>query len=121
MMTEKGTLPVGVEFEGKVHQDFELRSQFVRDTVDIFDDPVAGDRAERNNQFFAASLFAGRLVKLGEIPKEQITVDMVLDLEQEDYMEIVQAGKRLEERMATFRGKTPAVAPEGTGDAQGGV
>lgn len=120
-MTEKGTLPFGVEFEGQTHREFELRPQYVRDTVDIFEDPAAGKRAEKNNQYFAACLFAGRLVRLGDIPKEAITVDMLLDMHQDDYEAIIKAGKRLEEQEATFRRQTATVATKGAGPAEGGV
>ncbi len=121
MLTEKGTLPFGVEFEGQIHREFELRPQYVRDTVDIFESPDITARAARNSQYFAACLFAGRLVRLGDIPKEEITVDMVLDMRQEDYGEIINAGGRLDEREATFRGKTAPVAAEGAGPTEGGV
>lgn len=120
-MTEKGTLPFGVEFEGQVHREFELRPQYVRDTVDIFENPDVAARAARNNQYFAACLFAGRLVRLGDIPKEAITVDMLLDMRQEDYDAIILAGGRLDERETTFRGKTAPVAAESAGPAEGGV
>ena len=121
MITEKGTLPFGVEFEGTTHRDFELRPQFVRDTVDIFEDPDMAARATRNNQFFAACLFAGRLVSLGEIPKEQITPELILDLHQDDYDEILAAAKRLEEQEATFRGKTAPVEKDSAGTPEGGA
>ena len=41
MLTEKGTLPIGVEFDGKIHKDFEIRPQLQRDTIDLFDNPYS--------------------------------------------------------------------------------
>ena len=121
MITEKGTLPFGVDYDGKTHRDFELRPQFVRDTVDIFEDPDTAKRAARNNQFFACCLFAGRLTRLGDIPKESITPDMILDLHQDDYDEILHAGERLATQEATFRGAAAAVEEDGAGAPQGGA
>ena len=121
MITEKGTLPIGVELDGKTHKDFELRPQFVSDTVDIFEDPEAGKRAARNNQYFACCLYAGRLVSLGDIPKEKITPDLILSMRQEDYNEILGAGERLETQEATFREPPAPPAQDGAGAAQAGV
>ena len=118
MQIEKGCLIVGVTFEGELHHDFELRPQLVRDTVDIFDDPALAARAERNNQFFAACLFAGRIMSLGTIPKDEITVDLVLNMDQDDYNEVVSAGERLERRMATFRGEAKGDQEDNPGAAE---
>jgi hypothetical protein len=121
MITEKGTLPIGVEYDGRLHRDFELRPQFVRDTVDVFEDPEAGRRASRNSQFFAACLFAGRLIRIGDIPKEAITPDMVLDMDQDDYNEILLAARRLESHQATFRGDASPVSKDGAGASESWV
>jgi hypothetical protein len=121
MITEKGTLPFGVEVDGITHRDFEIRPQFVRDTVDVFEDPDVAARASRNNQFFAACLFAGRLTRLGELPKEKITPELILDLRQDDYDEILRAGERLEKQETTFRGAAAAVEKDGAGPDEGGA
>jgi len=117
MMTEKGTLPIGVGFEGKVHQDFELRSQLVSDMVDVFDNEKNAERAQKNAQFFSACLLAGRLIKLGDIPKDQITVDLLLGMDFSDYSLIVETGKRLEDRASTFRQETAGQPETGAGAA----
>jgi len=117
MLTEKGTLPVGVEFEGKVHQEFELREQLVSDMVDVFDNEKNAERAQKNAQFFSACLLTGRLTKLGDIPKEQITVDLLLGMNFNDYGLIIDAGKRLEVRESTFRQETAGQPETGAGAA----
>lgn len=121
MLTEKGTLPMGVEMEGTLHRDFEIRPQKVRDTVDQFDDPERAGRCMKNSQYFAACLFAGRLVSLGTIPREKITPELILDMEPEDYEAIQVASGRLEERMATFRGAAAGDAQGTAGAAEAGV
>ncbi len=120
-MTEKGLLPVGVEFEGVVHRDYELRPARVRDTVDVFDDETQGERAMKNPQFFAACLFAGRLAALGSIPKEEINPGLILDLDPEDYEELQAAATRLEQRQTTFRNQISTGAQVGVGADETGV
>ncbi|MDR3631477.1 MAG: hypothetical protein P4L42_14195 [Desulfocapsaceae bacterium] len=89
--------------------------------MDIFENPEDGKRAARNNQFFAVCLYASRLVKLGDLPKEAITPELLLDMHQDDYNEILEAAQRLETQEATFRGTAAAAAQDGAGPAQAGV
>lgn len=93
-MTETGKLPVGVEFNGETHRDYELRSQKFRDTRDAV--IAVGTRDEMS---VVAELFARRLLKLGTIPKEKITRDMVLDFEAIDIEELERADARLKKKM----------------------
>lgn len=102
MIKEKGTLPIGVEFDGKVHRDFVLRPQIVRDTIDLMDSEYA-DRANENDHFFGICLLAGQLEKLGDIPKEKITPDLLLNMYDDDFRAIHMAKEALESRLRTFR------------------
>jgi hypothetical protein len=115
MVTEKGTLPGGVEKDGVLHREFEIRPTKVRDTVAVFDDSERAARALKNSQYFAACLFAGRVVSLGTLLPAEITSELILDMDPEDYEEIQSASTRLEERMATFRGTIKDDAQGGTG------
>jgi hypothetical protein len=74
-MKEKGPLPVGVEFNGKVHRDFVLRSRLVKDSVEIMESDVAA-RADKNDSFYGVCLMARQIEKLGEIPVEEITPEL---------------------------------------------
>ena len=47
MFTEKGTLPIGVEHNGEIQKDFEIRRQIVADSINVFDDPARGAKAEK--------------------------------------------------------------------------
>jgi len=104
-MIEKGTLPCGVEYGGQTHQEYEIREQRVRDTVSVYDDAEVAKRAEKNATFFGLCILAGQIVKLGSIPKEAITPDLLLDMSQADCNELSEASKRLEERRKSFRGE----------------
>lgn len=100
---EEGTLLFGVEYEGKVHRVFEIREQLVRDTVDIFENKEYGGRAERSDSFFSVCVTARRLQKVGDIPKEAITPELLMSMRQEDFNEISAASKRMEEKRRRFR------------------
>jgi len=105
IMTERGILPIGVEFAGVMHREFEIREQLVLDAVEVFEsvDREAIKRAEENTYFYNVAVTSRRIVKLGEIPPEAITLDLVLNMHQKDFNEIALADKRLEERRAAFR------------------
>jgi len=103
MLTEKGTLPIGVEHDGKTHKDFEIREQLVRDTVAVYDNPDQAKRAAVNDAYAGVCILANQIVSLGLIPKEAITADMVLDMNQDDFKALTDATKRLEERRKSFR------------------
>lgn len=105
MLSETGTLPVGVEVDGITHQDFELREQLVVDGVEVLEDPETGSRASKSDVFYNVAVMAKRLIKLGSIPKESITAGLLLAMHQDDFSAIAQASTRLENRRATFRGQ----------------
>lgn len=103
MLTEKGTLPVGVEYDGETHREFEIREQRVRDMVAVYDNPATAKRAESNDAFMGLCILAGQVVTLGSIPPEAITPELLLDMAQEDFNALGEAARRLEERRRSFR------------------
>lgn len=115
MMTEKGTLPIGVEFDGKTHREFELREQTVGDTVEVLEDKVNGSRAAGSDSFFNVCIAAKRTVNLGDIPKDKITPELFLAMKQEDFVEISSASRRLDEKRRRFRDKAPSGSQNNTG------
>lgn len=111
-LTETGTLPLGVEFEGEIHREYELKEQLVSDTVAVYEDPKHGPRAMRSNAFFNIAVMAIRLVRLGTIPKDEITPDLIMGMSQKDFIELADADDRMETRRISFREK----GPENKGD-----
>ncbi len=112
MITEKGTLIVGVEYAGKAHKEFELRPQLVRDSVDAIED----DRAERNESYFGLCVLSKQIVKLGDIPKEKITTELLMDMHEVDLAAISDASRRLQKRLQSFRGQSEASKEAHTGN-----
>lgn len=105
-MNEKGTLSIGIEFEGKAHKEFELRPQLVSDSVDAIEESV---RAQRNDSYLGLCVLAKQLVKLGDIPKEKITPELLMPMYEVDLKVLMTASKRLESKLLSFRGEDSAL------------
>jgi hypothetical protein len=93
-MTEKGTLLIGVEYNGVVHKDFELRSQKVRDSAEAIDALGGND-----NQLVASAHIYAKRLTIGTIPKDKITPDMILDMDEADFEQILAANERLKKNV----------------------
>jgi hypothetical protein len=87
MQTQKGTLPTGVEFENKLHKEFELRRELLGDAVVAMDNP----RCEQNKYYATLCIYARRMVRLGDIPKDKITPELLMEMPQEDFAVITDA------------------------------
>lgn len=109
MDQEKGTLGVGVEYEGKNHKDFVLRPQIVRDSLEAMED----ERAQKSNSYFGLCLLTKQIVKLGDVPYAKITPDLVMQLTDVDFEILVKAKEALESRLRSFL--IQAGKPEKTG------
>lgn len=108
MLEEKGTLPLGIEYEGGVFRKFSLREQLVCDAVELFDSADA-ERAGKSDSFYGVAIMARRLSVEG-IPPEEITPALLMGMRQTDFNELAAADKRLEEKRRTFRGAAEAAA-----------
>jgi hypothetical protein len=121
MLTVKGTLPNGVEYDGKIHTEFELREQLVRDMVEVADDKENLEAAEKNDSFLGICIMAKRLVSVGSIPPEDITPSLLMGMLQEDFNALTEATGVLIVKRRSFRDAAGA-APEGNDSVgQGGV
>jgi hypothetical protein len=114
MVTESGTLPIGVEFEGSIHREFVLRPLLARDSVEVMESEYGG-RAAKNDQFLGLCLLAYRLEKLGDIPREKITPDLVMEFFDDDLTAVMAAEGRLRLKLRTFRGAAGKSTPTGAG------
>lgn len=99
MITEKGQLPVGVEYNGKTHKEFAMRPQKVRDSVEALED----QRAAKNDAYFGICIIAKQIEKLGDVPKKEITPELLLDMYDEDIKAVYAAKERLAEKLKSFR------------------
>ncbi|MDD5676337.1 MAG: hypothetical protein PHC61_19345 [Chitinivibrionales bacterium] len=99
MITEKFTLPDGIEYEGKIHREVEIRPQKVRDSIDAMEN----ERAQTNEAYLGLAILAGQILCLGDIPKEKITAELLMELSDDDMIEINQGLARLRNRVKSFR------------------
>ncbi|EKN6935111.1 phage tail assembly protein [Salmonella enterica] len=91
-LTIKGTLAVGVEYNGEFHRDFELRLSTVGDEID------ASEMGIPDSGYYVG-LMALCLESLGTIPKEAITYDLLRTMTSPDYSLLVQARDTLKKKM----------------------
>lgn len=93
-LTQTGTLPIGVEVDGALHRDFELRPVLVQDNIEAVTEVGTANPVE-----LSAAIFARQLVRLGTLEAKQITTDLVRTLHIADFDEIergaVELGKKL--------------------------
>lgn len=99
MITEKITLVDGIEYEGAIQREIEIRPQKVRDSIDAYDD----DRARENDAFLGLAVLAAQVVSLGAVPKKNITTELLMEMSEDDMAEINKGLARLRNRVKSFR------------------
>jgi len=102
MITEKFTLPIGIEYEGKLHQEVEIRPRLVRDMMEGAND----ERAKSNGIYYSVCMAACQIIRLGDIPKDKITGALIMDMFEEDFDALMEAANRVRSRAREFRGGT---------------
>ena len=120
MITEKGTLIVGIEYGGKTHKEFELKPQIVGDSIEILEGDNA-DRAKKNDSFFGLCLLSKQIIKLGDMPVKEITPVLLLTLTEVDFTVMSKAREALEGRLRSFRGGKEEPKEANSGASKAGV
>ena len=97
--TETGKLLDGIPFGDSLHMDFEIRLPVMRDTGQALEDAeerygeVTGFAAD---SFYRAAVIASALIRLGNIPKEELTAELLHEnLTSDDYDVLVAARDKL--------------------------
>jgi hypothetical protein len=98
VIIEKRTLPIGIEYDGKVHRDLEIRPRLVADMIDALE----SERSQRNNRYYALAMIACQIQKLGDIPKEAITADFLLRMYEQDFVVLTEAAEMAQKRVEGF-------------------
>ena len=111
ILTQTGTLPVGIEVDGVVHREFELRPLRLRDSVAELQNAAGNGDAE-----FGFALVARQLVRLGSLPPDKISLALLLDAYDVDIQVMMGAAATLRARLLTFRDGSAAI-PGDAGDA----
>ena len=100
-LTLKGVLPVGIEVDGVLHFDFELRPQLVRDSIEGVQDAKAND----NPSYLGLVMLASQIMSLGTLPKEAINAELLMNAYELDMQELMRGSAQLGEQLKTFRQK----------------
>ncbi len=101
--TQSGTLVFGVQFNEQIHRDFEIRLQTVGDEIDTVAE-VGSDIVDAN---FTVHLLARTLVRLGTIPEEEITPELLKDnLIYEDYNTLLQAARGAKKKLMDMKNES---------------
>lgn len=97
--TETGKLLDGIHFGDALHTDFEIRLPVMRDTGQALEDAeerygeVTGFTSD---SFYRAAVMASTLIRLGDIPEEELTAELIHEnLTSDDYDVLVAARDRL--------------------------
>ena len=99
MIREIGKLAVGVEYDGVMQQEFSLGPQLVKHTFEVMREE--GEKAD-DALYMGVCLLAKQIVKLGTIPKEEITRETLMNMTAVDFNILCEARDALEVRQKSF-------------------
>jgi hypothetical protein len=102
MIIEKRTLPIGVEHNGIFHRDLEIRNRLVKDLIAA----SGSDLVAENKNCFEVCCLASQIVKLGEISQDEITGELIMEMNSDDFDVLADAAEVARQRAASFRGKS---------------
>lgn len=124
MMTDSGELLHGVQANGKVHFDFTVRLPVIRDTMEALEltaDTKGTTDGAAANIFYRVAIIATALESLGDLAKEDITADLLLDELTDDDFDLIDAQisaikkKRMDLRPSLQVTGSPSSPSESTG------
>lgn len=91
-MEISGNLPMGIEYAGKVHTEFSLRPARVKDTITALEES-GGDNAK-----LALARLSKQIVRLGDIPAESITTELLMEAYEADLEALEKAQDTIEKK-----------------------
>lgn len=93
-MTEQGLLVFGVAVGDVIHREFSIRLPVVKDTITALTDTqgyqgtTEGPAAQL---YYKVAIIASALISLGNMPKEDITTELLLNELTDDDFDIIDA------------------------------
>ncbi|MGK0600073.1 hypothetical protein [Yokenella regensburgei] len=111
-ITCTGTLPVGILFNGRLHQDVVLRLATVGDEIAVIEDGVPDSGVP-------IAVFARSLMKVGDIPPESITYELLCEtLVSDDYTCLRALRDEVKKKLKSMSSASPNTAsPSSDSDA----
>lgn len=106
MITQTGTLKYGIEVDGVMHTDFELRLPTIGDNIDAVEQVGA-----TSNLKVHLAMMARCLVRLGTLSKEQVTYELLSqNLVDDDFDVLVAQEQALKKKRMESNQSSPASA-----------
>ena len=91
---EKQQLLYGVKYGDKVHFDFAVRLPVVSDTIEALratDEACGTTEGAAATMYYRVAVVASALTALGDLPKEEITAELLLNELNDDDFDIIDA------------------------------
>lgn len=103
MLTVTGTFKIGVEVEGKFHKDFELRETTIRDGINYLKKAKKNGEDTEDDLVIAVYKGAEQMTKLGSLTPDQITADLLMQLNEEDFIPLIDAQDELIKKRTSLK------------------
>jgi len=108
-ITCTGALPVGIMYDGKLHQRVELRLATVGDEIAVLEDGVS-------DAGVPVAVFARTLLTLGDIPADNITYELLCDnLVSEDYGYLIKLRDEVKKKLKSVSSASPNTGSPSSG------
>lgn len=117
MIRVTGKLIEGVVVDGKEHHDFTLKPLTVRDTFDL----QADEFASTSDEHMGVGVIARQIEKLGDLPREKITPELVMDMADIDFELLIRKQRELSEKLRSFFPEEEDPQSAGAGHDEAGV
>lgn len=119
LIEETGVLPIGVFYDGSLCREYVLRPMRVRDSLTARKMPDT-EMAADDDELMGLLSYAVRL-EIEGVPKEAMSLNLMLDMFDEDLSEILAADRRLKEQIARFRSKSSQTIDVGSSEDRDSV
>jgi hypothetical protein len=103
MLTAKGKFNVGIEVDGEFHKDFELRETTIRDGCEYIKKMKQNGEDTDDDLVIAVYKAAEQMVSLGPLKPEQITPELLMQLNEEDFIPLIDAQEELVKKRKSLK------------------
>lgn len=103
MLTVKGTFEFGVVVDGVEHKDFELRETTIRDGIEYISKAKKDGQDTDDNLVIAVYKGAQQMTRLGTLPADQIDAQLVLGMNEEDFIHLIDAQDELVKKRKSLK------------------
>ncbi|SEL24453.1 hypothetical protein SAMN04487787_10896 [Kosakonia sacchari] len=112
---KKHALLYGVKVGDKVHTDFLVRMPVVRDTIEalrLTDEACGTTEGAAATMYYRVAVMAQAITALGDLPKEAITPELLLDELNDDDFDIIDAQiEAIKKKRMDSNSSSPATEP----------